>query len=184
MSCRTKRCRRGERPSGERRRHTQRRQGRHRTGKSGIMNEKCSFSPRVQVVRPNATITTSSKDPILHTTNAMTEGRQEPVQRGGAGAWYQDHEAVEHASRTRAAHLQHTPVDARLHHRQRRYGCGHRYGWKFTLVERAARNVRVAHLARVAQRGGAEGYGWRITVDGGHVRAEVIAGRAIHLRAH
>jgi carboxypeptidase family protein len=41
---------------------------------SGIMNEKCSFSPRVQVVRPNATIITSSKDPILHTTNAMTEG--------------------------------------------------------------------------------------------------------------
>jgi len=41
---------------------------------SGIMNEKCSFAPRVQVVRPNATITTSSKDPILHTTNAMTEG--------------------------------------------------------------------------------------------------------------
>jgi hypothetical protein len=40
---------------------------------SGIMNEKCSFSPRVQVVRPNATIITSSKDPILHTTNAMTE---------------------------------------------------------------------------------------------------------------
>jgi hypothetical protein len=41
---------------------------------SGVMNEKCSFSPRVQVVRPNATIVTSSKDPILHTTNAMTEG--------------------------------------------------------------------------------------------------------------
>jgi hypothetical protein len=41
---------------------------------SGIMNEKCSFSPRVQVVRPNATIVTSSKDPILHTTNAMNEG--------------------------------------------------------------------------------------------------------------
>ena len=40
----------------------------------GIMNEKCRFSPRVQVVRPNATIITSSKDPVLHTTNAITEG--------------------------------------------------------------------------------------------------------------
>ena len=43
---------------------------------SGIMNEKCRFAPRVQIVRPNATITTSSKDPILHTTNAaMTGGK-------------------------------------------------------------------------------------------------------------
>jgi plastocyanin len=41
---------------------------------SGIMNEKCRFSPRVQIVRPNATITTSSKDPILHTTNASLDG--------------------------------------------------------------------------------------------------------------
>jgi hypothetical protein len=41
---------------------------------SAVMNEKCRFSPRVQVVRPNATVVTSSKDPILHTTNAITEG--------------------------------------------------------------------------------------------------------------
>jgi plastocyanin len=40
---------------------------------SGVMNEKCRFSPRVQLVRPNATITTSSKDPILHTTNAAMD---------------------------------------------------------------------------------------------------------------
>ncbi len=46
---------------------------------SGIMNEKCRFSPRVQVVRPNATITTSSKDPILHTTNAAMDN--------GKGLW-------------------------------------------------------------------------------------------------
>jgi hypothetical protein len=39
-----------------------------------VMNEKCRFAPRVQVVRPNATITTSSKDPILHTTNAAMDG--------------------------------------------------------------------------------------------------------------
>lgn len=38
-----------------------------------VMNEKCRFSPHVQVVRPNGTITTSSKDPILHTTNAQFE---------------------------------------------------------------------------------------------------------------
>lgn len=41
---------------------------------AGVLNEKCRFSPRVQIVRPNATITTSSKDPILHTTNAQIEG--------------------------------------------------------------------------------------------------------------
>jgi hypothetical protein len=39
---------------------------------SSVMNEKCRFSPRVQIARPNATITTSSSDPILHTTNAQT----------------------------------------------------------------------------------------------------------------
>jgi len=39
---------------------------------AGVMNEKCRFSPHVQIVRPNATITTSSKDPILHTTNAVS----------------------------------------------------------------------------------------------------------------
>jgi plastocyanin len=37
---------------------------------AGVLNEKCRFSPHVQVVRPNATITTSSNDPMLHTTNA------------------------------------------------------------------------------------------------------------------
>jgi plastocyanin len=40
---------------------------------SGVMNERCRFSPRVQVVRPKATITISSKDPILHTTNAAMD---------------------------------------------------------------------------------------------------------------
>ena len=39
---------------------------------AGVMNEKCRFSPHVQIVRPNATITTSSSDPMLHTTNAQT----------------------------------------------------------------------------------------------------------------
>ena len=36
-----------------------------------VMNEKCRFSPRVQIVPPNATVTTSSVDPMLHTTNAQ-----------------------------------------------------------------------------------------------------------------
>ena len=72
---------------------------------SGIMNEKCRFSPRVQIVRPNATITTSSKDPILHTTNAMTEaGKTCSTSPSRAGD--QDHEAVG-ARRSRAAGLQH-----------------------------------------------------------------------------
>jgi plastocyanin len=39
---------------------------------AGVMNEKCRFSPHVQIVRPNATITTTSSDPMLHTTSAQT----------------------------------------------------------------------------------------------------------------
>jgi hypothetical protein len=38
-----------------------------------VTNDKCGFSPRVQVVRPNASVKTTSKDPILHTTNAQLE---------------------------------------------------------------------------------------------------------------
>lgn len=38
-----------------------------------ITNDKCGFAPRVQIVRPNANVKTTSKDPILHTTNAQTE---------------------------------------------------------------------------------------------------------------
>lgn len=36
-----------------------------------ITNDKCRFVPRVQVARPQATITTTSTDPVLHTTNAQ-----------------------------------------------------------------------------------------------------------------
>lgn len=42
-------------------------------GESVIMNEKCRFAPRVQLVRPNASVRTTSKDPILHTTQAQQE---------------------------------------------------------------------------------------------------------------
>lgn len=38
-----------------------------------VTNEKCRFSPHVQIVGSNAAITTSSSDPILHTTNALAE---------------------------------------------------------------------------------------------------------------
>ena len=38
-----------------------------------VTNDKCAFAPRVQVVRPNANVKTTSKDPILHTTNAQLE---------------------------------------------------------------------------------------------------------------
>lgn len=38
-----------------------------------VTNDKCAFAPRVQIVRPNANVKTTSKDPILHTTNAQTE---------------------------------------------------------------------------------------------------------------
>ena len=36
-----------------------------------ITNDKCAFAPRVQIVRPNANVKTTSKDPILHTTHAQ-----------------------------------------------------------------------------------------------------------------
>ena len=36
-----------------------------------ITNEKCRFGPRVQLVRPKGTVRTTSKDPILHTTQAQ-----------------------------------------------------------------------------------------------------------------
>jgi plastocyanin len=38
-----------------------------------VTNDKCAFAPRVQIVRPNANVKTTSKDPVLHTTNAQTE---------------------------------------------------------------------------------------------------------------
>jgi hypothetical protein len=38
-----------------------------------VMNEKCRFGPRVQLIAPKATVKTSSKDPVLHTTNAQLE---------------------------------------------------------------------------------------------------------------
>ena len=130
---------------------------------AGVMNEKCSFAPRVQVVRPNATIITSSKDPILHTTNAMTEGGKTLFNVAVPVPGIKIYEAVEHASRPRAAHLQHTPVDARLHHRHRRHGCRHRRGWQVHADRRAGGHLRATHLARVAERGGAEGHDHRGT---------------------
>jgi hypothetical protein len=36
-----------------------------------VMNEKCRFGPRVQLIAPKANMKTSSKDPVLHTTNAQ-----------------------------------------------------------------------------------------------------------------
>ncbi len=38
-----------------------------------VTNEKCRFGPRVQLARPNANIRTTSKDPVLHTTQAQLE---------------------------------------------------------------------------------------------------------------
>lgn len=40
---------------------------------SMVTNDKCAFAPRVQIVRPNATVKTTSRDPILHTTNAQLD---------------------------------------------------------------------------------------------------------------
>src|SRR5688572_14821993 len=38
-----------------------------------VMNEKCRFGPRVQLIAPKANVKTSSKDQVLHTTNAQQE---------------------------------------------------------------------------------------------------------------
>lgn len=38
-----------------------------------VMNEKCRFTPRVQIVSPKTTVQTTSKDAVLHTTNAQLE---------------------------------------------------------------------------------------------------------------
>ena len=38
-----------------------------------VTNEKCRFAPRVQLARPNASVRTTSKDPVLHTTQAQLE---------------------------------------------------------------------------------------------------------------
>jgi hypothetical protein len=42
-----------------------------------VLNEKCAFVPRVQVVGTKARMKTSSRDPVLHTTNIqLADGRQ------------------------------------------------------------------------------------------------------------
>ena len=38
-----------------------------------VLNERCRFAPRVQVTRPSASVRTTSKDPVLHTTQAQSE---------------------------------------------------------------------------------------------------------------
>ena len=38
-----------------------------------VVNEKCRFMPRVQLIGPQASVKTTSKDRILHTTNAQLE---------------------------------------------------------------------------------------------------------------
>jgi hypothetical protein len=42
-------------------------------GETAVMNEKCRFAPRVQLARPNANVRTSSRDAVLHTTQAQLE---------------------------------------------------------------------------------------------------------------
>jgi hypothetical protein len=42
-----------------------------------VLNERCAFVPRVQVAGAKATMTTSSRDPLLHTTTVqLADGRQ------------------------------------------------------------------------------------------------------------
>ena len=78
-----------------------------------MLNDKCAFVPRVQVVGRKGVLKTSSKDPVLHTTTVqLPDGRQlfnvalpvpgmeiaKPL--AGAGR--------------AARRLQHSPVDARV----------------------------------------------------------------------
>ena len=39
-----------------------------------VVNTECRFAPRVQLVRPKGTVKATSKDAVLHTTNAQVEG--------------------------------------------------------------------------------------------------------------
>ena len=38
-----------------------------------VANDKCRFAPRVQIVAPKTSVKTTSKDAVLHTTNAQLE---------------------------------------------------------------------------------------------------------------
>ena len=38
-----------------------------------VLNERCRFAPRVQLIGAKASVKTTSKDPMLHTTNAQLE---------------------------------------------------------------------------------------------------------------
>lgn len=52
-------------------------QRRQVTAEAVVTNEKCRFAPRVQVAHPSANVRTTSKDPVLHTTQAqLNDGRQ------------------------------------------------------------------------------------------------------------
>lgn len=45
-------------------------------GEALVTNEKCRFAPRVQIARPNGNMRTTSRDAVLHTTQAQTpDGR-------------------------------------------------------------------------------------------------------------
>ena len=48
-------------------------QGKRLAADVTIVNDKCAFAPRVQIVRPNANVRATSKDPVLHTTHAQTD---------------------------------------------------------------------------------------------------------------
>jgi hypothetical protein len=39
-----------------------------------VVNEKCRFTPRVQLLRSKGVVKATSRDPLLHTTNAQMDG--------------------------------------------------------------------------------------------------------------
>ena len=65
-----------------------------------VMNEKCRFGPRVQLIAPKASVKTSSKDPVLHTTNAQLENGRSLFNVGAADSRPHDHESHHAAAAT------------------------------------------------------------------------------------
>ena len=112
-----------------------------------VVNDKCTFVPRVQVVAPNGTVKTSSKDPVLHTTVVQQmDGRQLfNVALPMPGIEINKPLTAPGIMRGR---LQHPPVDARLDCLNRRAVRGERCRRLVHYRRRAARHVPASRLAR------------------------------------
>ena len=123
-----------------------------------VMNEKCRFGPRVQLIAPKANVKTSSKDPVLHTTNAQLENGRSLFNVALPIAGHHDHQG-DQRQRQRALELQHASVDARLDGGDERSGGGERRRRPVHDRQRAAGHLRVTGVARGAEGRAAESDG-------------------------